>query len=872
MVIASDEIGNQGIATLSFRTSNSPLRPMNLRLPSLIFACTVFFLLLPGRSIAQGSRDDYARADNLRQLLSGKVFKDRVEPQWIGEGPQFWYKLHRGKDAVRFILVDPEAGTRQEAVDHGKLAKALGEALQKEVNPHKLPLQGFKFSNDLSTAEFGAGGKRFRYQLADGVLSEVAQPKTKGNGTTVKELPKLRTARFNGQSTQITFVNKTKETIRTFWVGKKDEHTPYSKVAPGDKFDQHTYAGHVWLVTSEDRTPIGIFEATSDNGIAVIDGSWKQGKTEEKKPGQRGRPQSNRESTSPDGKWHCEIVDYNVQITDSETSATFTLSTTGTKNDAFINRISWSPDSKKMGVIQVKQADKREIHIVESAPKGQLQPKLQTFDYVKPGDSLDHPRPRLFDITTKKQIPVAEDLFPDPWRLSEFHWDNDSSQLSFLYNQRGHQIYRVVAVNGETGKASTLINEAPETFVCYSSKTFYRRLEETNEIIWMSERDGWNHLYLFDSKTGRLKNQITTGDWPVRKVDRVDSEKRQIWFQAGGLHPDQDPYHLHYARINFDGSGLVKLTTGDGTHSIEYSPDRQFLVDTYSRVDLPPVTELRRTSDGSLVTALETAEISRLKETGWQFPERFVAKGRDGATDIYGIIHKPTNFDPAKKYPVIEKIYAGPHSAHVPKSFSSNGSSMAELGFIVVQIDGMGTSHRSKAFHDVCWQDIGDAGFPDRVLWMKAAATTRPWMDLTRVGIYGGSAGGQNAMRALIAHHDFYHVAVADCGCHDNRMDKIWWNEQWMGYPIGEHYSASSNVDQAHRMKGELMLIVGEVDKNVDPASTMQVADALIKADKDFDLVVIPGAGHGAAGTSYGRRRQRDFFVRHLLGVEPRHR
>ena len=341
--------------------------------------------------------------------------------------------------------------------------------------------------------------------------------------------------------------------------------------------------------------------------------------------------------------------------------------------------------------------------------------------------------------------------------------------------------------------------------------------------------------------------------------------------QVGGIYPDQDPYHVHYIRINFDGTNLVKLTAGDGTHNVDYSPDGKFLIDTYSRIDLPPVTELRHTKDGSLVAVLEKSDISHLNEVGWKMPERFIAKGRDGTTDIYGIIHKPSNFNPAKKYPVIEQIYAGPHSAHVPKRFSSRGHEIAELGFIVVQIDGMGTSHRSKAFHDVCWQNIGDSGFPDRVLWTKAAAKNRPWMDLSRVGIYGGSAGGQNAMRALIAHHDFYHVAVADCGCHDNRMDKIWWNEQWMGYPIGKHYSASSNIDQAHRLKGKLLLIVGELDTNVDPASTMQVVNALVKADKDFDFLVIPGAGHGAAGTPYGKRRQQDYFVRHLLGVEPRH-
>jgi dipeptidyl aminopeptidase/acylaminoacyl peptidase len=245
-----------------------------------------------------------------------------------------------------------------------------------------------------------------------------------------------------------------------------------------------------------------------------------------------------------------------------------------------------------------------------------------------------------------------------------------------------------------------------------------------------------------------------------------------------------------------------------------------------------------------------------------------VALGRDGITPIYGIIHRPAGFDPDKRYPVIESIYAGPHGAHVPKSFRTTYGQqrLTDLGFIVVQIDGMGTNWRSKAFHDVCWKNLGDAGFPDRIRWIRAAAQRYPYLDIRRVGIYGGSAGGQNALRALLAHGDFYQVAVADCGCHDNRMDKIWWNEQWMGWPVGPHYIEQSNVTQAHRLQGKLLLMVGELDRNVDPASTMQVVKALIKADKDFDMLVIPGAGHGAAGTAYGRRRLQDFFVEHLLG------
>ncbi|MDA0374064.1 MAG: prolyl oligopeptidase family serine peptidase, partial [Planctomycetota bacterium] len=328
----------------------------------------------------------------------------------------------------------------------------------------------------------------------------------------------------------------------------------------------------------------------------------------------------------------------------------------------------------------------------------------------------------------------------------------------------------------------------------------------------------------------------------------------------------------HFARVALDGSGMTLLTAGDGTHTASWSPDRTHFVDTWSRVDHPPVVELRRTADGALVTTIERVDATALAAAGWQMPERFVAKGRDGETDIWGVIWRPTTFDPDRRYPVIESIYAGPHDHHVPKTFQPHRGemAMAELGFVLIKIDGMGTNWRSKAFHDVAWKNLGDGGFPDRIAWMRAAAEQRPWMDLERVGIYGGSAGGQNALRAVLAHGDFYDAAAADCGCHDNRMDKVWWNELWMGWPIGPHYEEQSNVTQAHRLTGDLLLTVGELDDNVDPASTMQVVDALIRADKDFELIVFPGGGHGAGGSAYGQRRRRDFFVRSLLGVTPR--
>jgi dipeptidyl aminopeptidase/acylaminoacyl peptidase len=478
----------------------------------------------------------------------------------------------------------------------------------------------------------------------------------------------------------------------------------------------------------------------------------------------------------------------------------------------------------------------------------------------------------LFDVSARKEIPVSDELFPNPWTISNLYWLEDSSQFNFFYNQRGHQVLRVIGVDAQSGKARAIIDEQSKTFIDYSAKFFLHRIAATHELIWMSERDGWNHLYLYDEITGKVKNQITKGEWVVRDDGFVDEAKRQISFKACGLYPGQDPYYVHFCRINLDGTGLVKLTEGDGTHSIAPSPDKRFLIDTYSRVDLPPVTELRRVEDGKLVCELERADASRLLKTGWSQPERFVAKGRDGKTDIFGTIMRPMNFKPGKPLPVIENIYAGPTGQFVPKSWSSfyEQQALAELGFIVVNIDGMGTNWRNKAFHDVACKNLGDAGFPDRIAWMKAAAKAYPYMDLTRVGIYGGSAGGQNSLRALLAFGDFYKAAASDCGCHDNRMDKIWWNEMWMGWPIGPHYDEQSNVTQAHKLTGKLLLTVGEVDHNVDPASTMQVVNALIKADKDFEFIVTPGGQHGSGESPYAKRRRADFFVRSLMGTSPR--
>ncbi|MBN2862755.1 MAG: DPP IV N-terminal domain-containing protein [Bacteroidales bacterium] len=581
--------------------------------------------------------------------------------------------------------------------------------------------------------------------------------------------------------------------------------------------------------------------------------------------------QSNGPVTSPDKKWMAYIRDFNVWIRSNTDEKEYQLSYDGGKGEYYSSFIKWSPDSRKIVSCRVKPAEKHLIYYIESSPDDQLQPNYYSLEYPKPGDAVPQLYPQLFDTETKRHIKIDDLQLLNQYAVNNISWSKDSRYFTFEYNKRGHQTYQVIKVEPGNGTAKVIIDETSSTFIDYSGKRYRYDLEETEEIIWASERDGWNHLYLYDSGTGDLKNQITVGEWLVKDVVFVDPEKRQLVFKAMGREPG-DPYFVHYYRINFDGTGLLRLTDGYGTHEASFSPGRRFFVDTWSRVDLPPVSVLRNYEDGNQIMVIERADASKLTETGIRFPELFVAKGRDGVTDIHGIIIRPLAFDPSKKYPVIENIYAGPHDSFVPKSFRpfyGEMQQLAELGFIVVQIDGMGTSNRSKAFHDVCWKNLKDAGFPDRILWIKAAAEKYPYMDIERVGIYGGSAGGQNAAVALLFHSAFYKVAVASCGCHDNRMDKIWWNEQWMGWPVGEEYAASSNTENAWRLKGKLLLINGELDDNVDPASTEQFVNALIKAGKEFEYVLVPGARHISNGGPYGTRKRRDFFVRNLLGINP---
>lgn len=602
-------------------------------------------------------------------------------------------------------------------------------------------------------------------------------------------------------------------------------------------------------------------------------------KEEEKRPDRwRRREEAPVPVVSPDKKWEAYVKDNNLYLSPlwdekekDKPKEEIALTMDGTANLRYDGwSIIWSPDSRKLATVKVHDVQERRIPLIESSPSSQKQPILQWRDYAKPGDVLPVYLPVLFDVEARKQMALNVTPYENQFYLNLTGWREDSRAFTFEFNQRGHQRYVIGEVSAADGSIRHLVDEQTKTFIYYYNNYRYD-LDDGKELLWISERDGWRHLYLIDGTSGQVKRQVTKGEWVLRQVDYVDETNRVVYFTASGFNKGEDPYNLHYCRINLDGTGFTDMTPENGNHRVTFSADRSYFTDVYSRPDLPPVSQLKRTSDVSVVAGLQRCDVSALQAEGWQMPEVFCAKGRDGQTDIWGNIYRPMHFDASKSYPVVEFIYAGPHDSHVDKDFKPAHhlvSKLVELGFIVVSIDGMGTSNRSKAFHDVCWKNLKDAGFPDRIAWMKAAGAKYKYMDLNRVGIYGWSAGGQNAMAALLFHNDFYKVAVALCGCHDNRMDKIWWNEQWMGYPIDASYSTSSNVDNAYRLKGKLLLINGELDDNVDPASTLQVVSALMKANKNFEQLYLPGKTHSLGGP-FEMHKMHDFFVKNLLGQEP---
>ena len=779
---------------------------------------------------------------------------------------------HRIISAFLLLILSPGGFAQSIQADSPKTGESIARRyarseeiapkFQKAYQPLKL---NFQWKDNGIIFKIGKG-KTAQEEFIDGktgkIKKSISLEPAKDEDDSLFLPPQSRWGRSSSSSDNIsiTFQNSFPRPVRVYWVDLQGELKNYGTIPPKGDMSISTFAGHQWVLDFSANDLTGIFTASNHDCIAKID-------SRSRRVAMKQSPPAPKPDSTPASK--LVIREHNVWFIRKD-KKDIQLTRKGTEEDSFLNEFRYSPNKRYALGFQSTRVIPRKIPLLRSSPKDQIQPTIEFINYPKPGDPRPQRRPILFDLKKKTAIPVEEASFLDSWSVQFKHWSKDSRSAHVLYNKRGHQELALLSIDASTGKVTDLVRESPDTFVDYSQKTMLHWLDQSEQLIWASERSGWNHLYRIDASNGQVINPITKGKWVVRKIEHVDEKSQVVWFSALAIHPKQDPYHLHLAKVNLDGSDLTVLTQGDGTHRWEFNPERTLFVDRWSRVDHPEVAQLRSARDGSLIKELARQDISALLKEGYSMPIRFSAPGRDGKTMIHGFLIQPTEFDPNRIYPVIENIYAGPHGFHVPKKFGLQISQrrLAELGFVIAKIDGMGTNWRSKKFHDHCWQNLADAGFPDRIAWLKAAARKYSWLDLSRVGIYGGSAGGQNALSALLHHGEFYKAAVSDCGCHDNRMDKIWWNEAWMG-KIGPHYEQSSNVFHAHKLQGNLMLTVGELDKNVDPASTLQVVDALVRAGKDFEFFMIPGAGHGIGEGKYLFRKRIDFFVRSLLGVEP---
>lgn len=600
---------------------------------------------------------------------------------------------------------------------------------------------------------------------------------------------------------------------------------------------------------------------------------------------------------SPDGKHAAFIRDFNLWVRDTASGAERQLTTDGVKDFGYATNnagwtksdnpvVVWSPDSTKIATFQHDGRNVGEMYLVRTNAG---HPELSAWKYPLPGDDDIFMIERvLIDVEAGKVTRLKMPADPHRSTLcdhvvcggswSDVEWAADSKSLAFVSTSRDHKVENLRVTDLEGNVRDVLEEKVATFFESGNGRVNWHYLPKSNEVIWFSERDNWGQLYLYDLATGQLKNQITTGEGNVTQLITIDEDKRQLWFWAVGKDPKRDPYFRHFYRINFDGTGLTLLTPGNGDHSVSVSPDRRFLIDTYSTPDTPPVVELRSATDGSLVLPLEKSDISKLVASGWQAPVPITVKCRDGVTDCYGILHKPYRLDPSKKYPIINKIYPGPQTGSVGgRTFSASrgdDSALAELGFAVVEIDGMGTPWRSKKFHEAYYANMGDNTLPDQIAGMKELAKQFPWIDLDRVGIWGHSGGGFATADAMFRHPEFFKVGIAESGNHDNRVYEDDWAEKWQGLlgkdSLQAGYIDAANQTHADKLQGKLLLAHGTMDNNVPPDNTLLVVDALIKANKDFDLLMIPNAAHGyGAAGNYMMRRRWDYFLTWLMGVTP---
>jgi dipeptidyl aminopeptidase/acylaminoacyl peptidase len=603
---------------------------------------------------------------------------------------------------------------------------------------------------------------------------------------------------------------------------------------------------------------------------------------------------------SPDGKSTAFIRDWNLWVRDVASGKETQLTTDGVKdfgyatdNAGWIHSdrpiLLWSPDSKKIATFQQDQRGAGEMYLVETKVG---HPRLEAWKYPLPGDEVVTTIQRvIIDVDGPKvirlQLPpdqhrstLCDDLACRGGEWADVEWSPDATHLAFVSTSRDHKHEQLRVADASTGAVRDVLEETAATqFESGQGRVNWHYLPASNEVIWYSERDGWAHLYLYDLATGRLKNQITSGEWAVTQVLRVDEKNRVLYFLADGREKE-NPYFSQLYRIGFDGNNLSLLTPEDGNHEVAMSPSGRFFVDSYSKPDVPRVTVVRD-ENGKMLSTIEKEDVSRLVAAGWKPPIPITVKARDGVTDLYGLMFEPTNLDRSRKYPIVNNIYPGPQGGSVGNwSFAEargDCQALAELGFVVVQIEGLGNPLRSKKFHDFYYGNMGDNTLPDQIAGMKQLAAKYPWIDIDRAGVWGHSGGGYATADAMFRYPDFFKVGISESGNHDNREYEDDWGERYQGLvsknPDGTtNYDDQANQSLAKNLKGHLLLAHGTMDDNVPPYNTLLVVDALIKANKDFDLLLLPNQHHGYGAESYYMMRRRwDYFVRYLLGAEPPH-
>jgi dipeptidyl-peptidase-4 len=780
----------------------------------------VFAIGLAAAATPLGAQQvSYSRAEQLLNwnttlLVSG----DEVQPQWLPDGNRFWYR-NKTASGAEFVIIDPVRNTRGLAFDNARLASAMSVARDTSYEPNKLPFRTFRFGNDNKNEreiEFTANRKRF--------VCDVGAYKCVVSDTLPSEVP---------------FVDSPDKQTQAF-------------------IHQH----NVWVRPKAACTVLaarGTKAAGCDSTQVTTDGAeyWSYGVTMPR-PSDVVRPQPRRP------------------------------------------QIKWSPDGRKLTVYRV---DERNVGMMPYISFTHQRPRLYQQPYALPGDTVV-PKPafHIIDLASKSNIAVK--LAPQPNQLSiggsarDSAWHEASDRVYVTYFTRGSKSAYLAEVSAINGAARIVARDTSKTFVeigpSTSDPTSWYVTKDGKEVFWWSERNGWAHLYRIDATpptvtavigdggwapadSEKVKNPVTSGAWSVGAIQYVDEAAKQVYFTARGREAGRNTYYAHLYRAGYDGSGMTLITQEDGHHDIRFSPSGRYFVDTYSRIEKAPVTVLRSVPDGRVVRKLEEADVSRLSAVGWRPAQVFTVKARDGITDIHGVIYFPPNIDSTKKYPIISHIYPGPQVGSVGSwSFKNGGEphALAELGFVVIQLDHMGTPFRSKAFHDNYYANFGDNGLPDHITGIKQLAARYTFIDVDRVGIFGHSGGGFASTDAILKYPDFFKVAVSGAGNHDNRTYNIYWAEKYQGLMQRDtarktdNFETSANKTMAKNLKGHLLLMHGDMDDNVHPANTIQVVDELIKANRTFDLIIAPNRAHGL-NEPYFIRRRWDYFVQHLMGATP---